>query len=293
MSERRSESKQKQQQPKTIAVSCSQLDRHSHVAWYPGTSDKAMELAIFTALEISSAEQQNALFCESKDYRAFFNIFGDDEHLDAVVHLAINEFLPDDIAIEVILPERNENGLIRASIDTTSDEVSLLRDDGQVGEGSEDQPLLQSRSSDTRKQDSEVRERKVFRVQLLKFNRINSHLANERTWLAWARTAMSILSIAFTLYSQASDASYKGWKVSWMFFGCLLIIISDINWFLGWSRYARVKEICSIESTEEAEKVMTHDFLGLTSLKGLTYSSGAVLTGILILYWWYGFVQSF
>ena len=35
---------------------------------------------------------------------------------------------------------------------------------------------------------------------------MQAHLANERTWLAWVRTALSALSVAFSLLTLSDDA---------------------------------------------------------------------------------------
>jgi len=48
-----------------------------------------------------------------------------------------------------------------------------------------------------------------------RFNRINAHLANERTYLAWARTVMSILSVSFTLNTEANKSFDERWYVDW------------------------------------------------------------------------------
>ena len=40
----------------------------------------------------------------------------------------------------------------------------------------------------------------AFRGQWIKFERVLSHLANERTWLAWLRVALTLLAAAFTLW---------------------------------------------------------------------------------------------
>ena len=39
-----------------------------------------------------------------------------------------------------------------------------------------------------------------FQGQYLKFERVLSHLANERTWLAWLRAALTLLSSGFVLW---------------------------------------------------------------------------------------------
>ncbi|CAM9157764.1 unnamed protein product [Phaeothamnion confervicola] len=81
-----------------------------------------------------------------------------------------------------------------------------------------------------------------FRGQLLKFERINAHLANERTWLAWVRTALSVLTVALSFISLTDDLSGKlqslGTAVGITFVACALL-----TYFTGWVRYTRVKEV--------------------------------------------------
>jgi uncharacterized membrane protein YidH (DUF202 family) len=48
-------------------------------------------------------------------------------------------------------------------------------------------------------------------LKVLRLERVQAHLANERTWLAWARTSLSALSVAFSLLTLADEAS-----VSWL-----------------------------------------------------------------------------
>ena len=42
----------------------------------------------------------------------------------------------------------------------------------------------------------------IHRTHHLQFERVLSHLANERTWLAWVRASLTLLSNAFTIYSK-------------------------------------------------------------------------------------------
>ena len=50
----------------------------------------------------------------------------------------------------------------------------------------------------------------AFKKQLIKFENIQAHLANERTWLAWVRTSLSALSVAFSLLTLVGD-SRESW----------------------------------------------------------------------------------
>ena len=78
---------------------------------------------------------------------------------------------------------------------------------------------------------------------MLKFDRINAHLANERTWLAWIRTTFSLLSCGLTLQNYANDSSSGTWHW-WLFaVGCATIVSMDFTYMTGWIRYGKVKEI--------------------------------------------------
>lgn len=83
-----------------------------------------------------------------------------------------------------------------------------------------------------------------FRGQLLKFERINAHLANERTWLAWVRTALSLVSCSFTLWDQATSNS--SWRTTYFVVGCLFVACVDLTWFTGYSRYRTIKDVLAL-----------------------------------------------
>jgi len=86
-----------------------------------------------------------------------------------------------------------------------------------------------------------------FRGELLKFERINAHLANERTWLAWVRTALSTLSCAFAFLS-LSDAGY--YQVMVYTLGSLFCAAMMVVYLTGWLRYTRVKLILGLSFSE-------------------------------------------
>lgn len=86
-----------------------------------------------------------------------------------------------------------------------------------------------------------------FRGELLKFERINSHLANERTWLAWVRTALSTLSCAFAFLT-LSNSGYL--EVFVYVLGTLFCVSVLVVFTTGWLRYTRVKEILGLSFKE-------------------------------------------
>lgn len=90
----------------------------------------------------------------------------------------------------------------------------------------------------------------VFRKQLIKFENIQAQLANERTWLAWVRTAISALSVAFSLLTLVGD-SEKSWLASLLFLLGSGFIISVFTTFVtGWLRYARVRDVLMLAKRE-------------------------------------------
>ncbi|KAJ8614512.1 hypothetical protein CTAYLR_000786 [Chrysophaeum taylorii] len=94
----------------------------------------------------------------------------------------------------------------------------------------------------------------AFRGQLLKFERINAHLANERTWLAWVRTALSLVSCAFTLLNEAYSDGNQSWRITYFVIGCLFVGCVDLTWLTGWFRYRRIKDILAMPKDAIPEK---------------------------------------
>jgi uncharacterized membrane protein YidH (DUF202 family) len=82
--------------------------------------------------------------------------------------------------------------------------------------------------------------------RLTKFERMSSHLANERTFLAWVRTAVSVAGLAVT-YSSLTPHH----NIGLFWFG------STFSWavglgvfFVGVSRYYTVKEVLNLPKNE-------------------------------------------
>ncbi|GMH63356.1 hypothetical protein TrRE_jg9116 [Triparma retinervis] len=84
-----------------------------------------------------------------------------------------------------------------------------------------------------------------IRAAVVKFERINAHLANERTWLAWIRTSVSILGCAFSFLSLADKAEQT---VDWMCIalGCGFVTLTLVTFATGWERYKKVKALLSL-----------------------------------------------
>ena len=92
-----------------------------------------------------------------------------------------------------------------------------------------------------------------FRGQVLKFERVQAHLANERTWLAWVRTALSALSISFSLLTLADDATSTWLSVSLFVVGCFMVSNVLFTFITGWLRYVRVKDVLMMDKSEMSE----------------------------------------
>ena len=126
----------------------------------------------------------------------------------------------------------------------------------------------------------DVPEGEEFRGELLKFERVNAHLANERTWLAWMRTALSVLTCAFSFMSlqDQSSTSYT-WMVVVFILGSLFVVSVLFTYLTGWLRYRKVKLIL-----EKAYHELTPRFDRL----GLSHQSkflGALLILTALVYW--------
>ena len=119
----------------------------------------------------------------------------------------------------------------------------------------------------------------AFRGQLLKFERIQAHLANERTWLAWIRTALSLLSCAFTMLGESTSMSSSSWDISYFIMGCLFVGCVDLTWFTGWMRYLKVKEVLALP------KELLPPHFGRFRLTYQARLLGVLLTIVMFMYW--------
>ena len=86
----------------------------------------------------------------------------------------------------------------------------------------------------------------------MKFERVQAHLANERTWLAWVRTALSALSISFSLLS-LSDDSTSYIQLALFVMGSCMVANVLLTFVTGWLRYVRVKDVLMLARSEMTE----------------------------------------
>lgn len=83
----------------------------------------------------------------------------------------------------------------------------------------------------------------AFRGEMLKFERVNAHLANERTWLAWVRTALSVLGVALSLLSLSDSLGSTFLDSLSLALGVAFVMCTLFTYLTGWLRYTRVKEV--------------------------------------------------
>ena len=81
----------------------------------------------------------------------------------------------------------------------------------------------------------------ILRKQAVKFENVQAHLANERTWLAWVRTALSSLSISFSLLALLRDSKAPWLGVSLFSLGGSFVAAVFTTFIAGWFRYTRIR----------------------------------------------------
>lgn len=262
-----------------------------NIVWYPGTTDQEVEAAIKNAV--------------GYDDRASISVFDATDD----TQLAINEFLPDGLVVRIsqnspdVIPPVSADAnpfLEKAKTEDWLDVKSFgLAGGAGTGTGKlrdEEAPLLEKPSSNIQQTDKEkslttvpettpsssiagVDKEMTFQKQLLKFDRLNAHLANERTWLAWIRTTFSLLTCAITLQAESEDASTTTWHRMLYFTGCLCIVAMEMTYLTGWSRYAKVKDILKLNKSDLQPK------MGRLKIKYQTQVTFATLVLIAVLYW--------
>ena len=268
--------KQKQKK-KVIRLQFAWGSRHAQVAFFPGTEDEALTLAIKASCGLAPNDEIVA------------------KSTDGVVHVAIAEAIPDGMELEIINVSQPMEKVIQS--DDTDISVKGISDATSMGNDSPDNevtPLLNlgvdsgKSGNSGGNDDDDITNKQDFQGQLLKFERINAHLANERTYLAWARTVMSIMTVAFALKSEALSSFDDFWSITWFISSVLFLSLANYVWYNGWHRYVRVKDICLMVDLKLAEKQMAEDGAGFRLLWVLTMALGSLLGALAVLYVWYG-----
>ena len=105
---------------------------------------------------------------------------------------------------------------------------------------------------------------RAFRRQLIKFENIQAHLANERTFLAWARTALSSLSIAYSLLSLVSEAEATWLQISLYLVGSAFVVSVLTTFLTGWLRFARVRDVLTMAKLSSKHVIVHFHRIGLS-----------------------------
>mmetsp|Transcript_42534 Transcript_42534/g.113590 ORF Transcript_42534/g.113590 Transcript_42534/m.113590 type:complete len:182 (+) Transcript_42534:1072-1617(+) len=122
----------------------------------------------------------------------------------------------------------------------------------------------------------------IHRTHHLQFERVLSHLANERTWLAWVRASLTLLSNAFTiytLYKEIDSKDYPSIHRSLRYLGMGYVVIVPITCIVGWLRFERTKYILGLTDAS------LHDFFGTLGVVIQAWLLGAVLCLTIGVYW--------
>lgn len=104
-----------------------------------------------------------------------------------------------------------------------------------------------------------------------KFNRINTWLANERTWLAWVRTAVSLIGFGIVILKLDDD-------IVTQILGCILAFMGILSFLLGSLRYDVMRDI--IDGTTF---VVNNEF-GRPGIRKFAYPLFLLFLGAMIYY---------
>ncbi|CAM9831414.1 unnamed protein product [Discosporangium mesarthrocarpum] len=190
---------------------------------FPGASDASIVKGIGVALHLSSGEE----------------VIVRDPQDGSVV--AVSDSLPNGLELQAERAPPTEGrhiGTLKGKLGNGSGSVGGLGD-GLGGDVEE------------RRGDGSGKE---FRGQLLKFERINAHLANERTWLAWVRTALAVLTMAMSLLSLTEDLS-SSIRILGLMLGVVFMTCTLFTYLTGWLRYSRVKQVLAWQGEEVRAKL--------------------------------------
>mmetsp|Transcript_48244 Transcript_48244/g.135019 ORF Transcript_48244/g.135019 Transcript_48244/m.135019 type:complete len:274 (+) Transcript_48244:1020-1841(+) len=114
-----------------------------------------------------------------------------------------------------------------------------------VGESSLSKPLL---DADVGHDVGPTTVQEKIENNVTKFERMASHLANERTFLAWIRTAVSVAGLALTysdFFHHPNNVPFFYWMSTLFSWGVCLA-----TFFVGLSRYQRVKFVLNLPKTQ-------------------------------------------
>ena len=133
-----------------------------------------------------------------------------------------------------------------------------------------------------------------FQNQLTKFQRILAHLVNERTLLAWVRTDLAFVTIAFkfmklgNVYYARAPLSYGLGAAEILFIcGGLYVLVLPVSLFTGYRRFQRCKEMIDFDLPQIShylrKMAFDIDILSFAILIALSFF-GIVFGSILIIW---------
>mmetsp|Transcript_3733 Transcript_3733/g.5615 ORF Transcript_3733/g.5615 Transcript_3733/m.5615 type:complete len:140 (+) Transcript_3733:3-422(+) len=96
-------------------------------------------------------------------------------------------------------------------------------------------------------------EKEKFRLNYLKLERINAHLANERTYLAWIRSALSMFSLYISLFVTGDISGGLFWWIGG-FYGLSCGVVVAV----GYARYKALYAFLEMSYSEMAPTFGEH-----------------------------------
>jgi putative membrane protein len=202
-----------------IAVGLTFGSSYVKVKWFLGTVDAAIERAIRSALDLPQAVEMRMVDVDG------FNV-------PICAQLPSGEYKV--LLVETsVVPGRGSESSLSDWMPTTRGISMGLSASVRQGISELKEPLLEGL-------DSTIERQSVLEERLTKFERVSSHLANERTFLAWVRTAVSVAGLAITF----STEFYKPNLSILYWIGSIFAWLVGISFFgSGVNRYWTVKGV--------------------------------------------------
>ena len=133
-----------------------------------------------------------------------------------------------------------------------------------------------------------------FQNQLMKYQRVITHLVNERTFLAWLRTDLAFITIALkfmtlgSVYYDRAPATY-GIRVAEILFVCggLYVLVLPASFVSGYRRFQRCKEMIDFDLTQISLylRKMTFDIDILSLALLIAFSFFGIVFGSTLIIW--------
>jgi len=133
-----------------------------------------------------------------------------------------------------------------------------------------------------------------FQNQLTKFQRVLAHLVNERTLLAWIRTDLAFITIAFkfmklgNVYYDRAPASYGVGAAELLFIcGGLYVLVLPVSLVSGYRRFQRCKEMLDFDLPQISQylKKMAFDIDILSLALLIVFSFIGIVLGSTLIIW--------